>query len=215
MTTPPSVPVSFDHLIWSVRDLEEGVEDLERRLGVRAAIGGRHARWGTHNALLSLGGHRYLEILADDPDADRHERPFGLDRDDLPALTHWMARANLPEVADAARRRGFDPGEVERFGRERPDGSTLEWRLATRLDRPGDGLVPTLIDWMGEEDRVHPALAAPPGLELVEFSAEHPRPAEIENACTACGVVMRIERGPRPRLHAAVRRPDGREVSLW
>ncbi len=214
MTTSPAVPDAFDHLIWSVRDLHEGIDELERRLGVRAAIGGRHARWGTHNALLALGGHRYLEILADDPDADRHEHPFGLDRDDLPAITHWMARATLPATADAARDRGFDPGEVQQFGREKPDGSTLEWRLATRLDRPGEGLVPTLIDWMGEEDRVHPALAAPTGLELVEFTLEHPRPGEVESACAACGIAVRVSPASVPGLRAVVRNQRGMEIAL-
>lgn len=214
MTTSPAVPDAFDHLIWSVRDLHEGIDELERRLGVRAAIGGRHARWGTHNALLALGGHRYLEILADDPDADRHEHPFGLDRDDLPAITHWMARATLPATADVARDRGFDPGEVQQFGREKPDGSTLEWRLATRLDRPGAGLVPTLIDWMGEEDRVHPALAAPTGLELVEFTLEHPRPGEVESACAACGIAVRVSPASVPGLRAVVRNQRGMEIAL-
>ncbi len=142
MNAPSAIPDAFDHLIWSVPELAAGIDDLERRLGVRAAIGGRHAKWGTHNALLALGGHRYLEILADDPAASTHRRPFGLDRRDLPAITHWMAACSLPDAADRARERGFEAGEVEQFGRERPDGSRLEWRLSTRLDLPGDGTRP-------------------------------------------------------------------------
>ena len=214
MNAPSAIPDAFDHLIWSVPELAAGIDDLERRLGVRAAIGGRHAKWGTHNALLALGGHRYLEILADDPAASTHRRPFGLDRRDLPAITHWMAACSLPDAADRARERGFEAGEVEQFGRERPDGSRLEWRLSTRLDLPGDGIVPTLIDWMGEADRVHPARSAPAGLELVGFTAEHPEPEPVRAMLEAIGVAMRVDRGPVARLCAAIRRPDGEVVEL-
>lgn len=214
MSMPIAVPASFDHLIWSVPDLAAGIDDLERRLGVRAAIGGRHAKWGTHNALLSLGGHRYLEILARDPQASEHRQPFGLSRADLPAITHWMSACPLPESAERARDRGFEAGDVEQFGREKPDGTRLEWRLSTRLDLPGDGLVPTLIDWMGQADRVHPALVAPAGLELVGFHAEHPEPEQVRAMLDAIGVAMRVERGSSPRLVAAIRRADGTLVEL-
>lgn len=212
--TLSDTPHAFDHLVWSVPDLAAGIDDLEQRLGVRAAIGGRHAKWGTHNALLALGGHRYLEILADDPQASVHRHPFGLDRGDLPVITHWMAACSLPHAADRARERGFAAGEVEQFGREKPDGSRLEWRLSTRLDLPAHGLVPTLIDWLGEADRVHPGLSAPTGLELVGFSAEHPEPEPVRAMLEAIGVAMRVDRAPAPRLRAAIRRADGEVVWL-
>ncbi len=214
MSPADRVPAEFDHLIWSVPDLAAGIDDLERRLGVRAAIGGRHAKWGTHNALLSLGGHRYLEILADDPQASVHRHPFGLDRGDLPAITHWMAACSLPEAADRARERGFEAGDVEQFGRERPDGSRLEWRLSTRLDLPGSGLVPTLIDWLGEADRVHPGLSAPAGLELAWFRGRHRDPAHVQTALAALGLALEVEHGPSARLVAGIRRPDGTVVEL-
>ncbi|MGA0173252.1 MAG: VOC family protein [Phycisphaerales bacterium] len=207
-------PNAFDHLIWSVPELEVGIDDLERRLGVRAAIGGRHAKWGTHNALLSLGGHRYLEILANDPKAPDHREPFGLSRRDLPAITHWMAACRLPKAAEVARARGFEAGEVEQFGREKPDGTRIEWRLATRLDLPGDGLVPTLIDWLGAEERVHPARSAPAGLELAGFRGEHPEPERVRPMLDALRIDFAIDRGPVPRLRAAIRRADGVVVDL-
>jgi len=58
---------TIDHLMWVVPDLGAGVDDLERRAGARATLGGSHPSMGTANAILGLGAGVYLEVLGPDP----------------------------------------------------------------------------------------------------------------------------------------------------
>src|SRR5438128_10368396 len=93
----------FDHVVIAARALAEGVDWVERRLGVTVGGGGKHDLMGTHNRLLSLGPGRFLEVIAIDPQAPPPPRPrwFSLDeplmRERLarsPALIHWVVRSN-------------------------------------------------------------------------------------------------------------------------
>ena len=82
----------LDHLAVSAEGLAEGVQHIERLLGVPMAGGGQHGAMGTHNRLLSLGD-LYLEVIAVDPDAPAPGRPrwFDLDRfSGPPRLTNWI-----------------------------------------------------------------------------------------------------------------------------
>ncbi len=150
---------SFDHLIYGVPVLLDTVDDLTSRLGVRAGNGGRHLGLGTHNALLALGGHRYLEIAAPDPqqDVDPGTLPFDLDTLDSPKLLGWVARCDdLGSSLSQARELGLDFGEPSEGRRKTPAGGSLQWLATT--ETICDGMVPFLIEWGRGE---HPALDAP------------------------------------------------------
>ena len=181
----------IDHLIYGVPNLDEAVDGLERRFGVRAAAGGKHAGIGTHNALLALGAHTYLEILAPDPDQPEppSPRPFGIDELTAPRLVGWAIGCDDIDVAIAVTRKaGYDPGDAIEMTRTQLDGTVLRWRLT--LNALAGGPVPFLISW-GDTD--HPAPSAPQGLRLAAFEIEHPDPESLAVTLHALGADVDVK----------------------
>jgi hypothetical protein len=190
---PDLVP---DHLVLAARDLDAGAAWLEKHLGAGMSPGGKHLRMGTHNRLLGLGEGFYLELIAIDPQATPPGRPrwFDLDRDsrldsDRPRLIHWAARSE-DIVADAASCL-FDPGDI--LPMERGD---YRWRITVPADGhlPGDGLLPTLIQW---DVPFHPSQRLPEsGCRLMKLEAFHPDPAPLRDALSSLGLASRLDVHP-------------------
>ena len=184
-----------DHLVLAARDLDAGAAWLERRLGATLTGGGEHARMGTHNRLLKLGERFYLELIAIDPRASPPGRPrwFDLDRLELPVdrprLIHWVARSD-DIVRDTA---ACGEASSEILGMER---GGFRWRISVPRDGslPGDGLVPTLIQW---DVPFHPADRLPGAdCALMKLEAFHPGPAEIRVRLAALGLDTRLDLHP-------------------
>jgi hypothetical protein len=173
----------IDHLVLGSTTLQAGLEYVEGRFGVAAQLGGKHARMGTHNALLTLGERTYLEILAIDPDggAPFQARWFGLDdgrtRARLargPALLGWVARSDDIEQAALASR--VPVTTIHAMAR-----GDFRWRITIPADgRPIEGaLLPTLIQW---DVPMHPTDKLPEqGCRLLSLSGTHPRPEEMHS----------------------------------
>jgi len=186
------VPIP-DHLVLATRDLDAGTAWLKDRLGVALAEGGRHDRMGTHNRLLSLGENFYLELIAIDPQAPPPGRPrwFGLDRQqalpaDRPRLIHWVARSdNIQRDAAASTEALGDILPMER--------GDYRWRITVPPDGhlPGNGLVPTLIQW---DVPFHPAARLPDaGCRLMKLEGFHPQPERIKHALARLGLGAQLD----------------------
>lgn len=209
---PPLEGPILDHLVFAVPDLRRGIEAFGAKLGVEPASGGRHEGMATHNALLRLGGRRYIELIAADPGAPEppRPRPFGLDSLEGPRLVTWAVRTtDIEATARRSRERGYDPGIVFAMSRARPDGETLHWKLSLRADPFGEGLVPFLIDW---GDAEHPAGdgEAPAPCALESFEGVHPKPEPIRAALAALGAKLAIRIGVTARLEAVISGPGGK-----
>ncbi len=220
--TRPSAAI--DHLVLACATLESGIAWAERTLGVRPAIGGRHAQWGTHNALLSLGEGCYLELLAPDPAAPEPRAgvvPFGLGAvgvwdvaagvtEAAPRLTAWMVRVpmgGLESACDAMRASGVDCGAIREGARTRPDGSELRWRLTVPPQPLLGGAAPWLIEWSGAE---HPSRTAPVGCRLSWLEVMHPEPTRVRTALDAIGMPqVRVKQARAAGIAAGVACPRG------
>jgi hypothetical protein len=199
-----------DHLVYATPDLQQGVDRIERVLGVRATPGGQHPGRGTRNALVSLGPARYLEIIGPDPGqpVPAQPRPFGIDGLTEPTLMAWAAKGTeLEQLARAAAGGGVRLGDVISGSRRRTDGVMLTWRYTDPRTVVADGLVPFFIDWGSTP---HPAGGAEPGGMLVALRAEHPDPQRVHNALSRVGVDLPVGQGPRAALIATIDAPRGR-----
>ena len=199
-----------DHLVYGTPDLNRGISEIEKLLGVRATPGGQHPGRGTHNALLALGPTTYLEIIAPDPQqpAPKTPRPFGIDGVKEPRLIAWAAKGKeLDQLRQDAGRKGVQLGEVTSGSRQRPDGVVLSWRYTNPGTVVADGIVPFFIDW-GQSP--HPAQSAAGGLSLVGMRAEHPDAERVQNMLRHLGIDLPVRAGAKPTLIAVINCPRGR-----
>jgi hypothetical protein len=199
-----------DHLVYAVPDLDSGMAEVERLLGVKPAVGGQHPGRGTRNALVGLGPTVYLEILARDPAQPEPDKPrsFAIDGLKAPKMVGWGAHGrDLDALVKDAAAKGVKLGELGSGGRKRPDGVVLAWRFTSPDALLGGGVVPFFIDWGTSP---HPAKTAPQGARLVAMRAEHPDPAGVERMLRVLGVDMPVVKGPAPALIAVIECPKGR-----
>ena len=199
-----------DHLVYATPDLNRGIEEIEKLLGVRASPGGQHPGRGTRNALVVLGPTAYLEIFAPDPEQPppKEPRPFGLDGLKESRLVAWFVNgSDLERLRDEAVRKGIPLGEVKSGSRKRPDGVELSWQFTDPWTPVADGIVPFLIDWGASP---HPARTAARGATLVGLRAEHPDAGDVRRMLRHLGLDLSVKRGKRPALIAVIEGPRGR-----
>ena len=199
-----------DHLVYATPDLNRGVEEIEKILGVRATPGGQHPGRGTRNALITLGPAIYLEIIAPDPEQPppKTPRPFGIDGLKESRLVAWAAKgSDLERLRDEAARKGARLGEVMSGSRRRTDGVLLSWRYTDPQTVLADGLVPFFIDW-GQSP--HPARTAAQGASLIALRAEHPDAQRVQRLLNDLGLDLTVQPGATPALVAIIDGPRGR-----
>jgi hypothetical protein len=210
-----SASTALDHLLLGAADLDAAVAWFEKTTGVRPVIGGSHPGMGTRNALVSLGGRQYLEIIAPDPAQSAYNFHIDVRALPQPRLVSWAAATPaLDAVVLAARSAAlqvFGPADGSRV---RPDGKTLRWRSAGVLADLRMGTVdpvPFFIEWA--EGSPHPAADSPGGCRLTAFDVSHPDPERLQGVLAALGIEANVTRAPVAALGAVITTPNG-EIRL-
>ena len=202
-------PTGVDHLLFGAPVLEHGLDVIERVLGTRPERGGHHPRYGTHNALLSLGPTTYLEVIAPDPELTPPPRgiPFGLAELVSPRLVTWVLRSEqIEHRVVSARKAGTILGPIETGTRQRPDGTDLSWKATDPYAVSLDGAVPFVISW---GDTPHPAASASAAGTLVDLRIEHDRPDGVREALAGLSVDLEVRKAEAFALVATSRTPRG------
>lgn len=164
-----------DHVIYAVGDLEAAGRHFYEEFGLASVEGGRHPGWGTANRIVPLGDS-YLELIAI---VDREEaalsdlgRAVSRALDAHKPLVGWVvATDDLEAVSQRVRL------VVSHGSRTKPDGTTLNWRLAGLASSLQTGALPLFIEWQGP-DELHPGRAKvehrsiPRGFAWVEVASD-------------------------------------------
>ena len=198
----------IDHLVVAAHSLQQGVEWCEATLGITAAAGGEHEKYGTHNRLFKIATPAfpvaYFEIIAINPDAVIEKKPpptrwFDLDNKQLqaelaksPRLIHFVANTgSIQDARHAWKDQGIDRGPIIHASRKTPKG-LLQWQITVRPDgdRLFNGTLPTLIQWGKPEAadpmQLHPRNHLPrSGVSLKSLSVSHPSASKIKAAYDA------------------------------
>ncbi|MGA3189156.1 MAG: VOC family protein [Bryobacteraceae bacterium] len=152
--------LTVDHVTVAGTDLKE----MQARLaavGIPSEYGGPHSNGATQMALTSFPDGSYLELIAIVPNPDKKalaEHYWSKQMQGNAGPTGWAVRAS-DVAAEAGRLRtaGIAVSSPARSGRDRPDGTRLEWETARIGEEPNGTFFPFLIrDITRREARAFP-----------------------------------------------------------
>jgi hypothetical protein len=180
-------------------------------------FGGVHPGRGTRNALLALGGRRYLEIMAPDPNQNKIQYFAGrgisfLTALNVPRLIWWAEyTSDIEALAKRLRQSGIPFEGPVAGSRGRPDGRVLNWKTLNFEDNR-QGLLPFFIEW--SSGSVHPSEDAPSGCHVEQFGIVDPNPEELFKTVQQLDLEVLIAHGKESQLHASIAGPMGKfEIS--
>jgi len=173
----------IDHIVIGTSDLISGTSVMENKLSHKFSPGGEHKIMGTHNNLLKLQSAIYLEIIANNPNADKPSRPrwFSLDENNIikkiknaPRALCWVLE--VENIEDTVKKCGYNPGEILQLSR-----NGMNWKVTVPVDGKliENGILPILIEWNKFQ---HPTKKLSNSkVSLNKLCLYHPEPKKINN----------------------------------
>ena len=209
----------IDHLVVAAASLDEGVTYVQNILGVDIPYGGEHPLMGTHNHVMPIGQNIFLEVIAQNPEAEKPLHPcwFGFD-DPLiqksllsqPRLLTWVV--NTSDINACLGGAKMSCGRAHKLRR-----GALEWYFGLPADGRllVSGMLPYIIQWQTEK---HPAsLMADSHCVLKKLDIFYPKVQWLQGVFTSIGFTFDnnicLHQG-EARLEATLQTPSGRKVLL-
>ena len=172
----------IDHIVIGTSNLILGTSAMESKLSHKFSPGGEHKIMGTHNKLLKLQSNIYLEVIANNPNADKLTRPrwFSLDENniiekikDTPRALCWVLE--VENIEDTVKNCGYNPGEILHLSRD-----SMNWKVTVQPDGKliDNGILPILIEWNKDQ---HPSKKlSNSSVSLNRISLYHQEPKKIK-----------------------------------
>ena len=201
---------AFDHIVLGAADLKTGVKELEDLTGVQAEYGGKHPHLGTENALINLGEHQYLEVLAPVAGAKLDASVSFFSK--LPKLTPVGFGVSTPDaesMAQMLKAGGYTTAAPRLGSRLRPDGSKLEWKTFD-IETPQMEMAPFFIEWSATT--VHPSKNSPAGCKLVSIELTDPHAAELQKLMKLLKLSVNVQSGTPAAMRATLNCLKGKIV---
>ena len=139
----------IDHIVFAVKDLQQGIDQIKTLTGVKPLMGGKHLNKGTHNALLPLGSKTYLEIISVDPESEYDgQKWMAVDHIAKSTITRWaLSPSNIEETAGLLNNYNSNLGLIINGERQLKDESFLRWKMTNPNPFGIVDSIPFLIDW--------------------------------------------------------------------
>ena len=200
----------IDHIVYSVPNLEEAMQELEDLTGIRPTFGGYHTTQGTKNAVVNLGNSCYLEILAIDEENLSIPAPrwMGIDFLEKPQITRWCLKSdNLTKDSQIVKAHQAEMGLIQGGQRKMTNGKLLTWEMILPVPSPQVEIVPFMTDWQHSE--IHPTDTMPTEYEFLGLRFTHPDPHSLTAVLDQLNLEVDIVKAPELAIKMKMKTPNG------
>jgi hypothetical protein len=195
---------NIDHILLAINDLDKGIAEFKELTGVEPVFGGIHPNSFTQNALASLEGGSYIEIIAPRKDAEDVPAQF----DTLTSLTPigWAVRTkNIKKTKEKLNAGGFVATENESGSRAKPDGTLLAW---TTFTVEGQDDYQFFIEWAASS--IHPSATSPIGCKLNQLIYLSSTEQSVKTLNHILQLDIKVENGKDKKIRAVFDTPKGK-----
>lgn len=152
----------LDHIVHFISEEPPKAVEEWKRQGMHAAIGGRHANWGTHNALFYIKDC-YIEWLAvEKPDVAKaadHPLTELLLHDKVGFGTICLRTESIAELDSRLNGEGIETSGVLDAERRTETGELIQWKMLFIKEEVTDQLPPPFfIEWQESDEQRYESL---------------------------------------------------------